>query len=297
MTVQADTLLIDGHNLLFRYFQGMPRSLISPDGTLFHGAYGAIAGILSHIKQFQPRNVIVCFDTPYRTQRSLLLETYKANRPQFAPDDPENPFTQLPFLQKALQLLNIYTIEMPGVEADDLIGSYAQLARNRNQRVMIISTDRDLMQLVDPTTHIYVRRGKKELFYTPELVAETFGVTPAQFIDFKALVGDTSDNIRGVPGIGPKTAASLLQTFGTLETLYANLAQVKPRIATKLREHEELVILNKQIVTIDCRVAVESSWIEQPQTIVPLSARDIFAQLGFFSRMGRDPGDLPVSAD
>lgn len=277
--------LFDGHNLLFRYFQGMPRTILSSDGLPVHGAYGFIAAVIREVRQFRPDAVLVCFDSQVPSERNDLLATYKANRVKaFDPDDPNNPFTQLGVVKSALDYLEIPWVEEPGVEADDMIGSYAQAALARQCSVTIVSTDRDFLQLVSDQTSVYVKRGKNEITYTPELVQATFGIAPHQFVDFRVLTGDTSDNIQGIPGIGFKTAASLLQLYGTLNNIYEHLDIIKPKVAEALRQHQEKTRVNKDVLTIKTNIPVDETPLHTPlyQKRQENSARQVFLTLEIF---------------
>ncbi|WP_161975855.1 5'-3' exonuclease [Tengunoibacter tsumagoiensis] len=275
-------LLIDGHNILFKYFLGMPRVFTSVDGRAVHGAYGMIGALLKTIQRFQPERVVVCFDTAVPSERVELLSTYKANRPQFFAEG-ENPFEQIDIVYDSLRYLSLSYLSIEGVEADDLIGSYARLLE-RDYEVIILSADRDYLQLVNERISLCVQRGKNETLFTPELVKEQFGVEPDQFVDYKALIGDSSDNIKGVPGIGPKTAAQLLQQYGSLEQVYLRLAELKPKMAATLQEYEQRLQINRRIVAIQDQYPVDQLLLTEldSQKILHLSVRQVFIQLGVF---------------
>lgn len=195
-------------------------------------------------------------------------------------------------IREALDALAIPWIEQPGIEADDLIGSYAQVAGD--QEVIILSTDRDYLQLVSETTMLLVRRGKTEKQFTPDLVQQSFGVAPTQYVDFKALTGDTSDNIRGVPGIGPKTAASLLQRYETIETLYDHLSSQTPRLAETLRVNRDLVLMNRGLITIRTGIPVDQKLLEtfSPQMVSRVSVRQVFIRMGLFAEKSASSPNL-----
>jgi 5'-3' exonuclease len=257
---QQKIILFDGHNILFRYFWGMPRTLVTKTGSPCHGAYGFISAILAHIRKFMPSSAIVCFDSagpPDRTSKSV---DYKANRQwAFTPGDSENPFTQLPFIYAALDFLRISWVEIPGQEGDDLIGSYSKIATGQNLTAIIASADTDLLQLVSPTVLQYTKRGKQEIVYTPESVKALYGVEPYQIVDYKTLVGDAADNIQGVRGVGPKTAARLLNAYSSIENIYNNLYNIQESVVQSLLLSKADVFLNRELIQVNTTLQLDPS--------------------------------------
>jgi len=279
-------LLFDGHNFLFRYFWGMPRTFITSEGQLVHGAYGFIASVLKHIRQLRPAQAIVCFDSQTQSDRSDIVATYKSNRVKaFEIDSVDNPFSQMKFVRASLDHLRLPWIEKPSVEADDLIGSYASVAVKRGMSVIIASCDQDFMQLVTEDISVFIKWGDRETTYTPEKVKEKFDIAPSQFVDFRALTGDTSDNINGVPGIGPKTAASLLRCYTNLENIYQNLGNLKPALLKKLEDYRHTVFLNKRIIEIHTDLLIDDSLITPPAKFpyAEMSAKQVFANIGLLA--------------
>jgi DNA polymerase I len=248
-------LIIDGHNLLFACFCGMPDRIRSVSGAPIHAAYGFVGAVLRIIRRFTPRAVVVCFDAEEPNFRNVLAPSYKANRLPLADD--KNPYSQLGDLKHALAWLDIPWLEIGGVEADDVIGTVARRLAKAHP-VYIFSTDRDMYQLINNRTRVFSRVCGMDVEYGPNEILAKYKVRPAQFIDYKTLVGDTSDNIEGVRGIGPKTAARLLNAFGGISGILANLGALKPRIAIALRECQDRLVLNKQLVTIRTDVDNES---------------------------------------
>jgi DNA polymerase I len=280
-------LLVDGHNFLFRYFRGMPRTIFSSNGQLIHAAYGFVAAVLKQIKRFNSRSVIVSFDSQTPSARPNLVSSYKANRVQaFDPGSADNPFTQLDCITSVLTYLGIPSIEISGVEADDIIGSFAFHAVAMRTPVVITTGDKDYLQLVTDDVCIYDQRGAKEVIYTPRTVYEKFQIRPTQYVDFRALTGDTSDNVKGVPGIGPKTAADLLARYPTIETLFASLEELNPRMALALDSHRDTIFLNKQVLKIDASVCIDPNLIntENVNASMGMSAKQIFTDMGYFRR-------------
>lgn len=244
-------LLIDGHNLLFRMFYGMPDEFYTGGGVKFNAVYGFGSALTKVLRMIKPTHVFIAFDSAECGDRRELDSAYKANRPDFSDAAPnECPFTQLPAIYKMLEEMGVPFSEIHGCEADDVISSYAREYGDRMD-VVIMSTDKDYWQLVSDTVSILNYRGLDSTLVTPHTVKVKFGVTPEQFADFKCLIGDKSDNIIGVPGVGPKRAAELLNKFGTIEGIYENLESVE-REATKraLAESRERMELNRRLILL-----------------------------------------------
>lgn len=214
-------LLVDGSNLLFQMFYGMPSRILAPDGRPVHGTLGFAGALLRSARALRPTRALVVFDGECQNPRAALDAAYKANRPDFsALPERETPFSQLPDIYAVLNQLGVKHLETDGCEADDLIAAYALACRGGAQ-VTILSLDSDFFQLIDETVRVYRYRGDRSVLCTKEYVRARFGVRAAQYADFKCLVGDPSDNIPGVRGVGPKIAARLLARFETLEGVLA----------------------------------------------------------------------------
>ncbi len=222
----GSVFLIDGSNFMFRAFHALP-SLTSPSGVPVNALHGFVRMIQALRKEFAPEVFVAVFDHGGPTFRSEMFPEYKAHRPP----PPEDLVPQIPLIRAATTALGLPAIEIAGVEADDIIATYTVQAQKGGRRVIIVSSDKDLMQLVDlgdetrPAVLLYDTMKNKLL--GPAQVLEKFGVPPDQLGDLLALTGDSSDNIPGVPGIGPKTAATLLAEFGTLERLLTGTAAIK----------------------------------------------------------------------
>lgn len=244
-------LLIDGHNLLFRMFCGMPDNFRTRSGIRYNAVYGFGNAVAAAVYGLRPTHALVLFDTEECGDRRSLDADYKANRPDYSSMDPDDvPFTQIPAICAFLDACGIPRVFARGCEADDLIASYA-LNAGEDTAVTILSTDRDYWQLVGAriSAAIY-QRGECELV-DPLTVQRKTGVLPEQMADWKCLVGDSSDNIAGVPGVGPKTAADLLGRFGTLEGIFEHLGEVKPRIRDALEAARERLDLNRRLILLD----------------------------------------------
>lgn len=267
--------LIDGHNVLYRTFFGLPR-LSAPDGTPTHVVLGTARILMKILREERPGAIAAVFDTPEPTPRHALFPEYKANRLKV----PEDLAAQLPLVKEAIDALGVSRIEIPGVEADDIIGTLSRIGEEQGMRVVIVSSDKDLYQLV--SDRVVVRDGLKERAVGNEEVRETFGVEPRQVVDLLALAGDPSDNVPGVPGIGEKTAASLLKEYGTLDNLLAHTDRLSGSRKEKIERHADTARLCRTLVAIDRNVEVNRPISDlaprgiREERIVPL-----FSRLGF----------------
>lgn len=244
--------LVDGMSLVFRAYHAMSASKLSnSQGEPTWAVFAFANMLLSIIEREQPEYMTVVFDAQAKTFRHEQFENYKANRKAF----PEDLQPQLLRIKELIDLLAIPRIEMPGYEADDIIGTLCKIATKEKKDVLCVTSDKDYYQLVNE--HICLYKPLKDTgtyeVVTAEMVPEKFGVPPHQVIDLLAIIGDTSDNIPGVKGVGEKTAIPLVQEFGTLENIYENLDQIKKdSLRKKLEENRDLAFLSKQLVTIHC---------------------------------------------
>lgn len=237
---QADFLLMDGNSIVNRAYYGMGQNrLTAPDGTPTGATYVFFNMLFSYLKKLDVKRTLVCFDRPGKTFRHELFEEYKAGRKAMD----EDLAIQFPLIKEGLRLLGIRCLEKNGFEADDLVASLATRAAAEDKQVFVLSGDRDLWQLIsDRITLIYPYNRKGERgrdLMTPQVFYDLYGFQPEQLLDYKALKGDSSDNIPGVPGVGQKTATALLQEYGSLENIYQHLNEVKPAWRKKLEAGEE----------------------------------------------------------
>lgn len=238
--------VVDVSSMFFRAFYAI-RPLTSTKGVPVNAVYGFMSMIIKLFKDKKPDHVVFCYDRKEPSFRKSLYTEYKANRTEM----PEDLKVQMPYLKQVASLLGICDMELDTFEADDLIGTVASMAQKENYEVFIVSGDKDFCQLVNDKVFLY--DTMKEMIYDDAQVKEKHGVTPAQFIDYLAITGDTSDNIPGVAGIGPKGAQKLIEQFGTLEDIYANIDQVSSAsIKEKLLKSKDLALLSKKLVTIVC---------------------------------------------
>jgi DNA polymerase-1 len=243
-------LVIDGHHLFHRTYNALPRSIVGNDGAPIQGVHGFIGAFLGLVRRFNPSHVAVPFDPPEPPFRRTLFPAYRTGRPRGTEEEVANFDAQVGQVQRVMAHLGVRYPMVPGYEADDAIGTLAGLASAAGVPTMIVSGDRDLLQLVRPDVTIFMPRGRDGETFTPEVVIARWGVPPAQFTALKALMGDDSDLIPGVPGIGPRTAAALLRSHGSLEGILAALPRIAPRQAASLAEHRERLALNHRLVTI-----------------------------------------------
>ncbi len=239
-------LLVDGHSNLYRAFYAIRAGLTAPDGTPTNAAYGFLRMQHKLLRELDPTHVGVAFDVGKETFRTRLDERYKAHRPPM----PEELAVQIPLTQEALGLLGVAVLAEPDVEADDVIGTFAVRAAAAGFEVVIASTDKDLMQLVrDPSIAMWHTRLERLL--NEKGVEEVFGVPPARVGEVLSLMGDSSDNIPGCPGIGEKGARELIAAWGSIDEIYAHLDEVTPPRARKaLTEHRHEVELSRELVHI-----------------------------------------------
>ena len=245
-------LIIDGHNLLFQMFYGMPSRIINKDGKAYQGVLGFIGALIKIIKMTNPTHLVVLFDSEHKNFRSDLLEEYKSNRIDYSdvPDE-DNPFSQLEDVYNALDFLRIKHTEAAVFETDDVIASYA-LAYGNDMQIIISSFDSDFFQLINNNVFVLRYRGVKTIICDTEYIKDKYGILPAQYADFKSLTGDNSDNIKGAEKIGLKTAGELLNQFGNLENII-NQSQLitRPSIKESIQRNTRRLRNNYKIIMLD----------------------------------------------
>lgn len=240
-------VLIDGNAILHRAFHALP-PLTSEDGQPTNAVYGFFAMLFKIIEDLKPEYLIVCFDKKAPTFRKQMYVGYQAKRPKMS----EDLVPQIDVLHKALDSAKIPHFEIDGYEADDLIGTLSKKAKEKDLQTIIVSGDRDLLQLVNSKVLMLapVVGITNMTLFDEAKVREKYGLEPDQIIDYKALVGDPSDNYPGVAGIGPKTAGELLRKYRTLEGLYEHIAELSPQTQEKLAQDSEQAALAKKLATI-----------------------------------------------
>ena len=252
-------VLIDGHSILNRAFYGVP-DLTNSEGTHTNAMYGFLNIMFKILEEEHADYLTVAFDLSAPTFRHKLFEAYKGTRKSM----PEELRQQVPLMKEVLKAMNVTIIEKEGYEADDLLGTLAKVGESIGLDVSLISGDRDMLQLATEKVKIRIPKTKKGVTevedYNSKEVFELYGVTPTEFIDIKALMGDASDNIPGAPGIGEKTASAMIQKYKSIENAYAHIEEITPNKAkSSLSENYEQVQLSKVLATIDTDAPIDYS--------------------------------------
>jgi DNA polymerase-1 len=288
-------VLIDGNAIIHRAFHALP-PLNNKDGFPTNAVYGFFMMLLKIVEDLNPEYLVVCFDKKAPTFRKQLYSGYQATRP--APSDDLIP--QFDVVHKTLDAAKITHFEVDGYEADDLIGTIAKEAKEKNLQTIIVSGDRDLLQLVNSQVLMLapiIGMTKMTLFDEVK-VREKYGLEPWQIVDYKALVGDASDNYPGVTGIGPKTASNLLGKYKTLEGVYENLIELTPQIQEKLANDAEQSALAKKLATIitDAPIKFDENEAEIGK-IDKKKLKKVFQDLGFKSLLTRLEKEVKTQKD
>ena len=250
-------LVVDGSNLLFQMFYGMPARIVGKHGKPIHGTVGFIGALLKMVKILRPTHTVVLFDGECHNARCDLNAEYKANRPDYSemPEE-ETPFCQLPDIFAALDVLKIAYAETSECETDDWVAAYARTYGQRMQ-VVISSFDSDFFQLITDTVSVFRYRGDMSQVWDVDAFYAKFGIMPSQYADYKSLTGDTADNIVGARGVGPKTAAALMREYGTLQALLEKVDEVKkPSVRAALASDRERLLVNQKLITLDGSAAL-----------------------------------------
>lgn len=245
-------LLVDGSNLLFQMFYGMPSRIIGKDGSAIQGTLGFVGALLKIIRQISPTHVAVLFDGECENVRKELNKDYKANRPDFSemPED-EVPFSQLPAIYASLDYLGIKRTETKVCETDDIIAGYA-LTYGQDCDVIISSFDSDFFQLITDRVSVLRYRGDNTVICDPDYIRNKLGIEPGQYADHKSLTGDSADNIKGADKVGPKTATELIREFGTLEGVIENAEIIKkPSVRASILSSVDRLRLNYRLIKLD----------------------------------------------
>lgn len=250
-------ILVDGNNLLFRMFFGMPNKIYDTKGHLIHGTIGFVGALLKMIKEYKSDYLIVVFDSEIPSEKYNDLN-YKKKRIlcyDNVPDE-ENPYTQLIDIKKCLNYMGITFIEKEKCEADDIIATICKLYKDIMQKIIIISTDKDYFQLIDAKVNVLCPRGKNSILYNTNVIKDRFGILPEQYILYSALVGDKSDNIPGICGIGKVTASNLIKEYNNIDKIFQNIERLKPSIFKKLDGKFESILNNILLITMDSNVDI-----------------------------------------
>ena len=269
--------VIDGNSLMHRAFHAVPPTMNAPDGRPTNAIFGFLNMFLKMIDAFNPDGVVVAFDKGKPRVRMEMLPQYKAQRPPMDPD----LHAQFPMIKELLAALNVPILQSEGWEGDDILGTMARLGEQAGCDMLLVTGDRDMYQLV--TEHVNVvstRKGRSDVaIMTPESVDDLYhGITPALVPDFYGLKGDTSDNIPGVPGIGPKKASALIAQYGSLDEVIAHADEVKGKMGENLRAHIDDALLSRKVATIRTDAPVELDF--EATSFPAFSADEVSAALG-----------------
>ena len=246
MTTKPTLLLIDGHSLAFRAFYALnPSNFRTPDGQHTNAVHGFISMLLNLLEGEKPTHLAVAFDISGPSFRAIEYPEYKGNRGE----TPEEFIGQTELLEEAMKAMNITTLTKKDYEADDILASLADQATEAGYKVLVVSGDRDTFQLIsEDTTILYPIKGVMNLArMTDQAVVDRYGIHAKQYPDLAALVGETSDNLSGIPGVGPKTAAKWLQTYGDLDTVLARAEEIPGKVGESLRENADLAVRNRKL--------------------------------------------------
>ncbi|MEI7813704.1 MAG: DNA polymerase I [Coriobacteriia bacterium] len=252
---QRTLAVIDGNSLIHRAFHALPPSMTAPDGRPTNAAFGFISMLAKMIADLKPDGVVVAFDLGKPAFRTEALAQYKIHRPPTAQELRD----QFPMVKELLGALDIPIVELSGWEGDDILGTLARRGEAAGIRMLLVTGDRDAFQLVTDTVKVVTtKKGITDIvIYGPAEVFERYGVTPAQVPDYLGLKGDTSDNIPGVPGVGEKTAAKLLQQWGSLDAVLDNAEAVPGKVGESLRANRDAALASRTVATIACDVPVD----------------------------------------
>lgn len=284
--------VIDGKSVFYRGYYAMP-NLATKDGTPTGGVYGFISLALELVKKLKPDYVAVAWDKRHTNirRRKEIYPAYKAGRKPA----PEDFYAQIPILYELLEAFGWPLYELDDYEADDIMGAFALQAKERDVETDLITSDLDALQLVGPTTKVYAMKNglSKIEEFDPSTFEKKYGLDVEQFLDLKALKGDASDNLPGVPGIGEKTAIQLLQRYGTLDNIYNHLDELKPSIAKKLAEGKELAYITKEVGRIWTDAPVRLDWSVADVNDIDLQkVAAIIRKLEFTSLLNRLPKNM-----
>ena len=289
-------MLIDGNSLAYRAFHALPTDLVTASGQVTNAVFGFTSMFINMVKEQQPDGVLVAFDRPEPTFRHDADPEYKAQR-QAAPDILRQ---QMGLVRELLVALGVASIDLAGWEADDLLATVAERAVEAGHQVIIVTGDRDAYQLVrDPGVRVlYNRRGVSDyVMYDEAGIAEKTGVTPAQYPEYASLRGDPSDNLPGVPGVGEKTAAKLINTYGGLDGIFEHLDEQTPKLRASLSEHEERVRRNRGVMVLRRDAPIEVDLDELAIRPEPSEVKRLFDFLEFRTLSDRLAEALEGTAD
>lgn len=274
-------LIVDGSNLLFQMFFGMPSRIYNEQGIGIWGVLGFVGALLKIVRQTNPTHLTVLFDCDNENKRTLINSDYKANRIDYSQArDEENPYSQLTYIYQALQYLGITYAETTNCEVDDWISSYTSLYGNDNE-IVVSSFDSDFFQLISDNVSILRYRGDKSILCTPEYLREKYGIEPYQYADFKSLTGDRADNIVGADKVGTKTASVLLQEFGSLDNIIRNAETIrKQSVRESITKNSERLLRNLELIKLDRKHDVPFELDDMEYTYSGITTTEVLRGIG-----------------
>ena len=248
-------ILIDGNNLAYRAFYALPDTIVTSSGTITNAVFGFTSMLIKLLEEQKPDTIICAFDSKKPTFRHKIFDGYKANREKM----PSELIGQVVLIKEVLRVFNIVSLEMSGYEADDILAMLAEFTRNKFRETLIVSGDKDLLQLVSEKIKVMaIKRGITDtVIYDEKKVKEKFGVSPDKIKDLLALMGDSSDNIPGIPGVGSKTARTLVKEYGSVEEIYNSINKIgNDRIRNLLSEHKDLAYMSKKLTELKSKLDI-----------------------------------------
>ncbi len=280
-------MLIDGHSIAFRAFYALPPEMQTSSGQQTNAVYGFVSMLIKAVSEYRPDRVVVVFDPPGKTFREERYAEYKAQRSE----TPEPFREQEPLIREVIDALGLPQIQVEGFEADDVIATLAARATENGDEVLVVTGDRDSFQLVrDPLVKvIYNRRGITDVVgFDEKAIKERYGITPDQYVDYAALRGDASDNIPGVPGVGEKTAAKLLQKYGSIEGIFDHIDELTPKLRDSLLENRSVLERNRELMRLrlDAPVPEDLEALER-RSPDPKKLEELFSALEFRTLLAR----------
>ena len=285
-------LLFDGNALVHRAFHALPPLTVSKTGEMVNAVHGFASTLLKVLAELKPSHWAIAFDRPTPTFRHQKFEEYKAHRPKA----PEELVSQIKRAHQLVDAFHLPSFEIDGYEADDVLGALSSQASQQGLDAIIVTGDNDMLQIVSPQIKVMTprRNSSDTIIYDEETVKEKYGINPKQLADLKALTGDPSDNIPGIPGIGDKTAARLLQQFGSLEGIYAHLEEITPaKLQDLLRDRKAQVFQNKELVTIVIDIPITLNLDAcQVSTYDRSRVAELFRELEFNKLLSRLPEQI-----
>lgn len=274
-------LLIDGHCLLFQMFYGIPARILGKNGKPIQGTLGFVGAMRKILAMTQPTHVAVIFDGEIHNPRTDLNAEYKANREDYSQMQEEDiPFSQLPDIYRALDFMGIAHTETVDCETDDVLAAYAKHYGSTCE-IIICSQDSDYFQLIDDHVSVLRYRGDKSVVCNQAYITAKYGIEPAQYAFFKSLTGDGSDNIKGIPGVGTKTAAALVKQFISPECLLQNAQRIKqPKLRESVLQNAQRLQLNLKLITLDGCATIPFLPEQMPFQDIPYTTNEILQKIG-----------------